>query len=222
MKNLCRLCAVEIIKGDFYMSNGGSSNFGRERLAAGITERAHKWGWYLALGIFLIFLGASATASSIYTTLFSVVALGGVLVIAGGALIILSFLTGRWGAFLFSLASGIFSLMTGAALGRAPLAGAATVTLAIALFLLISGAFRALASAVMALPNWGWSVVSGILSFILGVILISAWPAISLVFLGYFIGIDLIVHGLSWCTFAITLRSLKMRLAGEKERPAAA
>jgi uncharacterized membrane protein HdeD (DUF308 family) len=144
------------------------------------------------------------------------------LMIAGGALIILSFLTGRWRAFLFSLAGGIFSLMAGASLVRAPLAGAATLTLVIAMFLLITGAFRAVASAVMSLPNWGWAVVSGIVSFILGVILISAWPGISLMFLGYFIGVDLIVHGLSWCTIGITLRSLKMRFAEEEKRPAAA
>jgi uncharacterized membrane protein HdeD (DUF308 family) len=204
------------------MINAGFSNLGPERLAAGIAELGRKWGWYLALGIFLIFLGGAATSSSIYTTLFSVMALGWVLLIAGGALVILSFLTGRWGAFLVSIAAGIFSLMTGVALLRAPVAGAATVTLAIALFLLINGAFRAVASAVMALPNWGWSVVSGIVSFILGAALISALPRISLVFLGYFIGVDLILHGLSWCMFAIALRSFKMRVAGEEERRFAA
>ena len=187
----------------------------------GLAELGHKWGWYVALGIFLILLGAAATASSIATTLFSAIALGWVLMIAGAGLIVLSFLTGRWGPFLFSLAAGILSLMAGATLVRAPLAGAETLTLAIALFLLVSGAFRAIASAAVALPNWGWSVASGILAFILGIILIGAWPAISLVFLGYFIGIDLIVHGFAWCMFGITLRSLKTTLARERERPAA-
>ena len=202
------------------MNTAEFSNLGRERFLAGILELGHKWGWYLGLGIFLILLGAAATGSSVYTTLFSVIALGWVLMFAGAGLIVLSFLTGRWGTFLFSLAAGLLSLMAGTTLVRAPLAGAATLTLAIALFLMVSGAFRAIASAVVALPNWGWSFASGVLTFILGVFLFNSWQAISLVFIGFFVGIDLITHGFAWCMFAVAVRRLK-RVAEGKERRAA-
>ncbi|MEX2263044.1 MAG: HdeD family acid-resistance protein [Bryobacteraceae bacterium] len=195
---------------------------GRNPFLAGIEELSHKWGWYLALGIFLMGLGAVATSLAFLTTLFTVVALGWILLIAGGALCVLSFMTGRWGGFLLSLAAGILCVITGILLLRAPLSGAAVLTLVVAAFFLVEGIYRAIASVVMRFPNWGWSLASGIVSLGLGAILLSLWPAVSLWFLGLYIGIDLIVHGFAWFMFALSVRGLARGLhVEERLRPAA-
>jgi uncharacterized membrane protein HdeD (DUF308 family) len=94
--------------------------------------------------------------------------------------------------------------------------------LVIALFLLVSGSFRAMVFAVMRFPNWDWSTLSGIVAVLLGGMLFAGWPEVSLWFLGFYVGIDLAVHGFAWCMFATSLRSLARSIAPEERRHPAA
>jgi uncharacterized membrane protein HdeD (DUF308 family) len=144
---------------------------------------------------------------------------GWVLLVAGVTMGFMSFLTGKWSGFLLALAAGILSTITGVMLLRAPLSGAATLTLVIAVFLEVAGIFRAISSLVMQFPNWGWSLLSGIVAIILGGALLASWPQISLWFLGFYVGIDLIVHGFAWSMFALSVRSLTRELQVERKAP---
>jgi uncharacterized membrane protein HdeD (DUF308 family) len=206
------------------MSNIDFFDSARTRFRSSLAEAARKWGWYFALGIFLAVIGAIACWMAVGTTMLSVVILGGLTFSAGAALIVLSFLTGRWSGFLVMLAAGTLIAMSGLAMLSRPLSGALAMTLVVGTILIAAGVYRAVASVVMQFPNWGWSLVSGIVSAGLGTMLLSGWPGISLYFLGLYIGMDLIVHGLSWIMFSLRLH----RLAGEpgvgeaeRERPAA-
>jgi uncharacterized membrane protein HdeD (DUF308 family) len=194
----------------------------RGRFHAGIEELGHRWGWYLALGIALIILGAIAVSDAYLATVASVFVFGWILIAGGVLLGFMSFLTGKWSGFLLALAAGILSFITGIMLLRAPLAGAATLTLLILSFFIIEGIYRTIASIAMRFPNWGWSLASGIVSIVLGGILLGGWPQISFWFVGLLVGIDLIVHGFSWCMFALSVHGLS-RVAREQrwERPAA-
>ena len=170
------------------------------------------WGWYFALGVALVALGIGAAAFAYYTTVASVAAFGWILMFAGVALGLLSFLIGRWSGFLLSLSAGILSAVTGMMLLRAPVSGAVALTLLVASFLLVSGMFRAIASVVMRFPNWGWSAFSGIVGVMLGTLLFASWPEASLWFLGFVVGVDLIVHGISWMSFSAELHRQSRRL----------
>ena len=192
------------------------------RFQAGLEELRHQWGWYFALGLALVILGVAAASWAYTTTVASVFVFGWFLLFGGVTLGILSFMTKRWSGFLLSLATGVLSASTGVLLLRAPLAGAASLTLVIASFLLVSGIFRASSSIAMRFPQWGWSFASGLVSIFLGATLISGWPVISLWFLGFYIGIDLIAHGIAWCMFALSVRSFAHELDEvRRERPAA-
>jgi uncharacterized membrane protein HdeD (DUF308 family) len=83
-----------------------------------------------------------------------------------------------------------------------------------------AGIYRAIASMIMRFPNWGWSLFSGIVSFVVGALLVRGLQTTSLWFLGLYIGVDLIIHGLSWITFALRVHGLARELA-EERRPAA-
>jgi uncharacterized membrane protein HdeD (DUF308 family) len=194
----------------------------RTRVQSGIEELSQRWGWYFALGAVLLILGVFAASYAYLTTVASVIIFGWVLLFAGGTLCILSFLTGKWSGFLLSLAAGILSLMTGVMLLRAPLSGAASLTLVIAVFLGVAGIFRAISSIAMQFPNWGWSLLSGVVAIILSGALLASWPVISVWFLGFYVGIDLIVHGFAWSMFALSLRSMSKELDVERRTPRAA
>ena len=53
---------------------------------------------------------------------------------------------------------------------------------------------------------WGWVVVSGIITLLLGLMIIAQWPASSFFVLGIFLGIDLIFIGSGWITMGMALK----------------
>jgi uncharacterized membrane protein HdeD (DUF308 family) len=190
------------------MNNVSFFDAARNRFRAGLADVDRKWGWYFALGVFLIVLGVIASSMAVATTIISVVALGWIMLGAGIGLAILSFLTGNWSGFLLTLAAGVLSGIAGISILSSPLAGAAAITLMVGAILIAAGIYRSVASIVMQFPNWGWSLVSGIASFVLGVLLLRTWQTSSLWFLGLYIGIDLIIHGFSWIMFSTRVHSL--------------
>ena len=160
------------------------------------------------MGVFLIVLGLIAAGMAVATTMLSVVVLGWILLGAGAGLAVLSFLTGKWSGFLVTLAAGVLSVIAGITILSYPVSSAVLITLMLGMILMIAGLYRSVASIVMQFPNWGWSLLSGIVSFVLGAMLVGSWQTTSLYFLGLFIGVDLIFHGLSWIMFSLRVHSL--------------
>jgi len=72
----------------------------------------------------------------------------------------------------------------------------------------VGGLFRAIGSGMLKLPRWGWSVFSGIVSLVLGIMLLAQMPVSSIWFIGFAIGVDLIVDGASLIGFATAVHSL--------------
>jgi uncharacterized membrane protein HdeD (DUF308 family) len=204
------------------MSNASFFDVTRNRFRTAIAEVDRKWGWYLALGAFLVVLGLIASSMALATTVLSVIALGWIMLAAGAAMIVHSFLTGKWSGFLLSLAAGALIGITGIAMLSYPLTSAAAITLVVGTILLGTGIFRSAASIVMQFPNWGWALLSGIASCLLGGLLLSNWESAGLYFLGLYIGVDLIIHGLSWIMFSARVHSLAREVnIQESERRAA-
>ena len=205
------------------MNNTSFFDLARHHFRSGLAELDQKWGWYFALGAFLVVLGATAAGASVATTMLSIVMLGWILLAAGAGLLVLSFLTGKWSGFLLALAAGALNIIAGITLLSYPVSGAIAVTLVVGTILIAAGLYRSIASVVMQFPNWGWSLVSGLVSLALGAMLVSGWQTTSLWFLGFYIGFDLIIHGFSWMTFALRVHGLARELgtSTEEQRRAA-
>jgi uncharacterized membrane protein HdeD (DUF308 family) len=179
----------------------------------GIEEIRSSWGWFLALGIFSVILGASCIAFNVSATFATVLVLGWFLLIGGVIALIQAFRTGTWRGFFLHLLSAIFRGVTGCLLISYPLMGAETLTLLLALFFIVGGVFRTVGSAVMRFPRWGWAVFSGVVTTILGVMLVAQMPVSGLWFVGFAIGVDLICDGISEIGFATAIHSLPSRTA---------
>jgi uncharacterized membrane protein HdeD (DUF308 family) len=192
--------------------NASFFDMARNRFRTGLVEVDRKWGWYFALGVFLIVLGSIASGMAVATTIVSVVALGWILLGAGAALVVTSFLTGKWSGFLLSLAAGALSAIAGITMLSSPLSGAVAITLMVGTILVAAGIFRAISAIVMHFPNWGWHLLSGIVSVLAGGILLSRLSIASLWFIGLYVGIDLIFHGISWIAFSLRVHSLAREL----------
>jgi uncharacterized membrane protein HdeD (DUF308 family) len=171
-------------------------------------EMVHYWGWFLAFGIALLALGIAAVARAVTATIVTMVFFGWLLLIACGIEIIQAVMVGHWAGFFHHLLAAILFGVVGFLLLTKPVISAETLTMLMAMFFLIGGVFQLVASIATALPGWGWQVLDGIISILLGALVLWQWPVSGLWVIGLFVGIDLIFYGLAWIALALGLRSM--------------
>jgi len=154
-------------------------------LIAGMEEIRNSWGWFLALGILLMVIGAVCIVGDVTATFATVLIFGWLLLFSGVVALVQAFRTMNWGGFFLYLLTALFRGFTGYLLIRYPLAGAASFTLILACFFVVAGVFRAIGAGAMKFPRWGWSVFSGLVSVGLGVMLLAQMPVSSIWFIGF-------------------------------------
>jgi uncharacterized membrane protein HdeD (DUF308 family) len=181
----------------------------------------NSWGWLVALGITLVTLGVVCLAADVIATVVTVVTFGWLLILGATLAFIQAFRVRKWSGFLLYLLSALLRGATGYLLIRYPLTGEVTLTMILASFFLVGGAFRTLGAAALRFPRRGWAVLSGLVSAALGVLLLVQLPAASLWFLGLAIGIEFIFDGVSVISLGGALRDtpISSPLAKRNQRP---
>ena len=165
------------------------------------------WGWFLAFGIGMLLLGVAAVVRSVTATVVSMLFFGWLLVLASGIEIAQAVMVGRWAGFFQHLLAAILFGVAGLLLVTRPLKSAEVVTLLMGMFFLVGGVFQLVGSVALALPGWGWHAADGVITFVLGLLVLAGWPASGLWVIGLFIGIDLIFYGAAWIALALGLRA---------------
>ena len=166
------------------------------------------WGWVLALGICMILGGIAAIAVPLFATMGVVTVLGILLLVAGIAQIISAFHCKGWQGVVLQLLVGILYLVTGFLVLENPLEGAAGLTLLLAAFFLATGVFRVVVSLKDRFHGWGWTLLSGAVTILLGLIIWRQFPESALWVIGLLLGIDLIFNGWMWVMMSFVFRSL--------------
>jgi uncharacterized membrane protein HdeD (DUF308 family) len=172
-----------------------------------------KWGWLLALGVAMVVMGTIAIGYSCTVSItLAATWLFGVLTMAAGiAQIVGAFSIGRWSGMLLHLMLGVLYAVVGFMIFDQPLESALQLTLIIALFLMIGGIFRALTALSHRFPGWGWVLLNGVVTAMLGLLIYKQWPGSGLWFIGLYIGIDLLLNGWMWVMLALSLRTMPAR-----------
>ena len=55
---------------------------------------------------------------------------------------------------------------------------------------------------------WGWSLASGVIDVVLGMLILLEWPESALWVIGLFVGINLLFRGMNWIALGLALRVL--------------
>jgi uncharacterized membrane protein HdeD (DUF308 family) len=167
-----------------------------------------KWGWIVALGVIYLIVGLIALGSVVTATAASVLIVGIMMLIAGVAEIVNAFQVKSWGKFLLWLILGALYVIAGFVAFENPLLTAAVLTLLLGAALVASGIMRIILAFGMKEGNpWIWVALSGVITLLLGLIILSRWPVSSLYVLGIFLGIDLVFAGASWIGIGLGLRN---------------
>lgn len=166
-----------------------------------------KSGWIVALGVIYVLAGLIAIGSVMMATAVSVLIVGIMMIIAGVAEVISAFQVKTWGRFLFWLLLGALYIVAGFVTFQNPLLAAAVLTLLLGASLVASGIMRLiLAFSMRQGTPWGWVALSGVITLLLGLVILSHWPVSGLYVLGLFLGIDLVLAGGAWIGIGLGLR----------------
>jgi uncharacterized membrane protein HdeD (DUF308 family) len=190
-----------------------TSDRGPHSLGDSLRALRAKWGWIVALGVIFMIAGVIALGSVVAATASAVLIVGVMMIMAGVAEIIAAFNVKDWGKFAVWMLLGVLYVAAGVICFLNPFAAATVLTLMLGFALVVGGIVRMFLAWHMreAGKPWGWVVVSGIISLLLGLMIIAQWPASSFFVLGIFLGIDLIFIGSGWIAIGMALRQRAAR-----------
>jgi uncharacterized membrane protein HdeD (DUF308 family) len=175
--------------------------------AAGVEPLRAKWGWIVALGVIYVIVGMIALGSVVAATAASVFVVGIMMIIAGAAEVVNAFQIKTWGKFLFWVGLGVLYIIAGFVAFENPLLTAVVLTFLLGAALIASGIMRMiLAFSMKEGTLWIWVALSGVVTLLVGLIILAKWPVSSLFVLGLFLGIDLVFAGASWIGIGLGLR----------------
>ena len=184
----------------------------------GIEEvRAHR-GWFLFMGVALIILGTIAIGSAELMTMVSMMLFGWLLIFGGLFEVVHGFARRAWGGFFVNLMGGLLYAVTGLLMITHPGVAAVTLTLMVAMLLIVAGTFRIFVAFSTPIHHRGWLVLNGAISLFLGFSIMSSWPISGLWVIGLFIGIDMLFNGWSLIMLGIVAKKLTSGAAPTLQR----
>ena len=165
------------------------------------------WLFLMGMGVALMLLGIAAIGSSLIATLATMLVFGILLLIGAIFQLVTAFWGRSWRGFTLHLLTGVLYLIAGIFLIDNPLGAALGLTLLVAVCLVAGGAVRVILSIVERFDGWFWAFTNGGISVLLGAAIWRQWPLSGLWVIGLFLGIDILMSGLSWVMLALALRS---------------
>ncbi|MER9417920.1 DUF308 domain-containing protein [Mesorhizobium sp. M0306] len=163
--------------------------------------------WLATLGLALLVAGLLASASLMLATVFSIIYIAAMMIIAGLAQVGFAFTAPGWQAKILWTFGGVLYTVAGVLAFTNPLLASAGLTLLIGVLLVIGGASRIGSAALehKGSPSWSLAAV-GTVTALAGLAVLLAWPGVSLWLLGAILSVDLIFQGLSALGMAWALR----------------
>jgi len=181
-------------------------------------ELEKNWGWLLAFGILSIVLGTIGLGMTFMLTEFTIVFFG-VLLVVGGVFQLLDAMKCRgWKSTAWHVLIALLYVGGGLLMALHPVLASVSLTLFLAWILIAVGILRGLmAFQLRPAKGWWWALLSGIVSIVLGGLILAQWPESGLWVIGLFVAIELIVNGWSYLFIALAARAAGKQRAAASE-----
>jgi uncharacterized membrane protein HdeD (DUF308 family) len=190
-------------------SNEVDSTAIRDTVFGGLKR---KWGWLLALGILLIVLGTLGLWMSFAMTLATVMMFGALLTFGGVFQLLNAFQLKGWKSVLWHVLIALLYIAAGIVIFTDPVFASLGLTMALAWILIAVGLLRILmAFQLRPVSGWVWPLVSGLISILLGAMILAQWPTSGFWVIGLFVAIEMVVNG--WSSVFVALAARKAATA---------
>lgn len=173
-------------------------------------ELSRHWGWLLAVGILSVILGTIGLGMTWMLTLASVVYFGVLLIVIGVAQLLQTFKSAGWKSTFLQILIGLLYLAAGIMVVSRPLLASLTLTWALGFALIVVGVMRIVVGMQhRGTSGWAGAVVAGIITLLLGLLILARWPSDALWVIGLFLAIELIVNGYTQILVALAARRVR-------------
>lgn len=165
--------------------------------------------WYLLLvaGIAAILGGIFALLNPIAATLTATLLAAWMFIIVGIVLLSTVFSEMGWGRRIWTVLLGIVAIFVGVSILGNPLEGVLTLTLVVAIAFLAEGAVKlVMAFTTRGTPYFWMILLSGVISVLLGGMILSDFPQSAITILGILLAVDLISTGASMVALSLHAR----------------
>jgi len=170
------------------------------------------WGAVKGVGILLMVLGAVAILVPALASWGVTIFIGWILIFGSVFLFASAFSYRRGSSLLVGIIWAVLALAAGLYLLIDPGQGTKTLTLILMIYFLVSGVFKiAVAVAGRGEPGIGWLAVNGVLSVIIGLIILADMPDAADWAIGLLVGIDFIFAGWGLISLGMAGRELEGR-----------
>lgn len=171
-------------------------------------ELQKNWGWLLILGILFIILGFIGLGSLFALTLASAFFFGILIIIGGAAQFVEALKCKGWKGVAFHVLIAVLYVVGGVFVIQDPLAASVMLTWVLAAVLIFAGILRiVMAIQMRSAGPWVVPLLGGVISIILGGMILAQWPLSGLFVIGLFVAIELIVNGWSYIFIALGARN---------------
>ncbi|MFI8307334.1 HdeD family acid-resistance protein [Streptomyces sp. NPDC085927] len=160
------------------------------------AELKSGFGRLAALGVILVVAGLVGLVYTGVATLTTMVLFGWLLLV-GGAVSLLHAVQARHSNFFWlAVIVAALNIAAGVVVLRTPEAAAEALTMFAALLFLTGGLFRLVGSMVVRGPQFGVTLLQGVLGLLLGILVLITWPSSSQYVIGAFLSLTLLFDGL--------------------------
>ena len=177
-------------------------------MANAVTAGVHRaTSWSIVLSVLMLATGVLAIFVPMIAGI-AVTALVGWLLLFSGALhLAFAWRGGHAGAVLWEILIGLAYGAIGFYLIAQPVAGLATLTLAIAIYLFVEGVLEfALSFQLRPAPGTGWLLVDGIVTLLLAAMIWATWPSSAAWVVGTLVGISMLFSGITRLMLSLAIR----------------
>lgn len=172
--------------------------------------RDHWWA-FLALGVGLVIIGTLCIVHPLVASVTTVLFLGFLMLAAGIGQIVSSFWAGKWSGMLMHLLIGALYVVVGFMLIGEPETNLILLTKILAIFLIVVGVFDILSALIQRFHGWGWVLLNGGVTLLLGLMIYRSWPESSIWVFGLFVGIEMIFNGWAWIMLSLGLKTYRAK-----------
>ncbi len=171
-------------------------------------------GWSITLSVLMIVAGILAIIVPPVAGVAVVLLVAWLLVFSGGAHLVFAWHTRTTGGMIWELLLGIVYVFAGAYVLRHPVAGLASLTLFLAIYLFAEGILELiLGSRLRPMAGSSWLVFDGIITLILAVMIWRTWPSSTEWVIGTLVGISMLFSGVTRLMLCLAARRLVAKLA---------
>lgn len=171
-------------------------------------ELKKNWAWMLSLGIVMVILGIIGLGMTVLFNEIVVMYFGFLLLFGSGVQLMQALRAEAWKGRVWHVLIALVYIVGGFIAVTEPVIAGMTLALLIAWTLIIIGVLRlVMALQMRGAAGWLWTLLGGVLSVVLGIMIINEWPQSGLWVIGLFVAIEILFAGWTQIMLALAAKN---------------